>query len=206
MQLKTKAGLALVALGIGILGAWNWWTKTRNFTPLNVSLPLTVGQSISPEFKINYDALYLIEVEAQKTLASETLHCLLGLEADLARCKELPPPIALNWALTNKNQAIKHGSSAEQHTVPPETNTVSRVIGEFQGKAGQEYQLRVAITGDGTPLASAHPHLKIAVASIVHTDLQSENILVISIVSMCLLFGTILLGIAIYAMYAPRSV
>ena len=205
MQLKTKAGLALVALGLGILGAWDWWTKTRIFTPLRVPLPLTAGESISPEFKINYDATYLIEIEVQKTLPSETLHCLLGLEADTTRCKELPLPVALSWTLTNKDQVIKRGSSSELHTVPAETGTVSRVVGEFQGKAGQKYYLQAAITTDDTPLASADPHLKITVASIAYTDLQSEGVLIVSIVSMCLLFGIILLGIAFYAMQARRA-
>jgi hypothetical protein len=198
VQLKTKVGLALVALGIGIFGAWNWWTKTRHFVPLSIPIPLATGQSISPGFKLNFDALYLIEVEAQKTLPPDTLHCLMGL-ADPARCKDLPSAIAANWVLSSENRVIKRGTSAELHTVPAETETISRVIGEFQGKAGQDYELQVKITTDGTRLAAAHPRLKVAAASIAYTDLQSADVLVFSMGFICMFFGAILLGIAYYA-------
>lgn len=196
MQLKTKAGVALIILGVGILGIWNWWTKTRTFVPVSVPIPLVAGQGISSQFKLNFDGLYLIEIQADQTIPLDTLHCLMGIDADPQRCKDAPPAIAATWILSSDHQEIKRGSSAELHTAPVEAVTVSRVIGEFQGKAGQLYQLQVASTADGARLAAAHPRLNVTVASIAYTDLQSAGVLVFSMAFICVLFGAILLGIA----------
>jgi hypothetical protein len=199
VQLKTKVGLALVVLGIAIFAAWNWWTKTRNFVPVSMPVSLVAGQSLSSEFKLNFDGLYLIEIEAQKTIPLDTLHCLMGVQADPVQCKNVASAIAATWILSNGAQNIGRGSSVELHSAPVESTTVSRVIGEFQGKAGKDYNLQVAFTADGASLAAAHPRLKVAVASIVYTDLQSAGVLVFSMVFICVLFGAILLAVAFYA-------
>lgn len=167
--------------------------------PVNAPVTLSTGQGITSEFKLNFDGLYLIEIEAQKTIPLDALRCLMGLEFDSSRCKDVPPAIAANWLLSSNGREIRHGSSADQHAAPPEDSGVTRVIGEFQGKAGQEYRLQVTFTADGTKLAPASPHLKVAVASIAYTDLQSAGVLAFSTAFICVLFGVILLGITLFA-------
>lgn len=198
MQLKTKAGLALVVLGMGIFGAWNWWTKTRNFVPVNVPVPLAAGQSVTSHFKLNFDGSYLIAIEAEKTIPLDTLHCLMGVDADPVTCKDHSPAVAASWVISSKGLEVKHGSSSELHSENTDSDAVVRVIGEFQGKAGQEYSLQVAVTAASIGLAAAHPQLKVTVASIAHSDLQSAGVLVFSMVFVCVLFGAILLTIAFY--------
>jgi hypothetical protein len=199
MQMKTKAGLALVILGIGISGVWSWWKKTRNFAPVNLPISLSTGQSIISEFKLNFDGLYLIEIQAQKTVPLETLDCWMGLEVNPARCKGMPPAVAANWVLLSNGREICRGSSRNEHSAAVVSATVSRGIGEFQGQAGQEYELQVTFMADGTSLAAAHPRLKVAVASIAYADLQSARVLVFSMAFICVLFGMILVAIACYA-------
>jgi len=199
MQLKTKFGLGLVALGIGIFAAWSLWTKTRNFVPVDVPVSLAVGQTISAEFNLNFDGLYLIQIEAEKGIPLGTLHCLMGVEADAVACKDIPPAIGASWILSSNGQELRHGSSLETHSAPTQSSGVARVIGEFQGKSGQQYILRVKVTTDGRSLASAHPRLKVGVASIAYTDLQAGRVLVFSTTFICLLFGVILLSIAHFA-------
>jgi len=207
VQLTTKAGLVLVALGVGIFSAWHWWTKTRNFVPVNIPVSLAANQSITAQFKPNFDGLYLVEIDAQKTLPPDTLHCLMGLEADPARCKGLPSAIAANWILSSEGQELKRGSSVDLHSVPVESQIVTRVVGDFQGEAGRDYTLQVTfLADDGPSLAVAHPRLKVAVASIAYTDLQSAGVLVFSIAFICGLFGVILLGIALSAKRSARVV
>jgi hypothetical protein len=198
MQLKTKSGLALLVLGISIFALWSWWKKTRNFVPVNTAISLASGQTISSEFKLNFDALYRIEIQAQKTLPPDALDCRMGLEASLARCKDTPAALAANWILSSNGQEIRKGSSTDEHGATVEPEMVSRVIGEFQGKAGQEYKLQVTSSRDGSPLAPANPRLKVAVASIAYSDLQSANVLAFSMAFICVLFGLILLAIASY--------
>jgi hypothetical protein len=198
MHLKTKTGLALIVLGIGILGAWSWWTRTRNFVPVRMPVPSAAGQSITPEFKLNFDGLYLIEIEAEKTIPLDALHCLMGVETDPEQCKSMPSVIAATWALSSEARDIGHGSSQEQFSLPVRSNGVTRVIGEFQGKAGKSYKLQVTFAAEPGGLAAAHPKLKVAVASIAYTDLESAKVLVFSSVFICVLFGVILLAVAFF--------
>jgi hypothetical protein len=200
MQVKTKFGLFLVALGIGIFAAWTLWTKTRDFIPVNVPVSLLAGQSVTENFRLNFDGLYLIEIEAEKTaIPLNILHCLMEVEADHAECRYIPPAIEAAWAISSNGHEIAHGSSLQLHSVPAQSNTVVRVIGEFQGKAGQSYQLRLTSTIDGQSLAKANPRLKVGVASIAYTDIQSASVLVFSTTFICLLFGVVLLSISYFA-------
>jgi hypothetical protein len=208
VQLKTKSGLALVALGIAILGSWNAWTKSRRLVPLDMPISLTPDHPITSNFNLNFDGLYLIAIEARETIPLDTLHCLMDVEADPARCKDVLPAIAATWILSRNGQPYRAGSSAEPHSAEPHSVSVQadgvvRVIGEFQGKAGEAYQLQLTLTSDASALAIAHPRLKVAVSSIAYTDLQSDDVLVFSMSFICVLFGLILLAIALYAYRRP---
>ena len=213
MQLKTKSGLALVALGIAILGSWNAWTKSRRLVPLDMPISLAPDHPITYNFNLNFDGLYLIAIEARETIPLDTLHCLMGVEADPARCKAVPPAIAATWILSRDGQPYRRGSSAEPHSGEPhsadphsdrvQADGVVRVIGEFQGKAGEAYQLQLTLTSDTSALAVAYPRLKVAVSSIAYTDLQSDGVLAFSMSFICVLFGLILLAIALYTHRRP---
>ncbi len=211
MQLKTKFGLGLLVLGLVIFVAWNWWMKTRNFVPVDVPASLVAGEIVTSEFKLNFDGLYLIEIEAAKTVPLDRLHCLMGVEADPLVCQDIPPAIGATWTLSSQGQVVGRGSSADLHSAPVRSDGVARVIGEFQGTVGQEYKLQVAVTADSARLAEAHPRLKVNVANIARTDLQAANVLVFSTTFIFLLFGVILLSIAYFAKHGadgaqtPRS-
>jgi len=199
VQLKTKIGLALVALGVGNFAAWSWWTKTRNFVPVDVPVSMAAGTSITSEFKLNFDGLYLIQIEAEKSIPLDKLYCLMATEMDAMRCKDTLPAIGVAWILASNGREIGRGSSLEIHSAPVQSDKVARVIGEFQGKAGQEYSLVVTFTTDGTGLAAADPRLRVGVANIAHTDMQAASVLLFSATFICILFGVILLSIGLFA-------
>ena len=174
--------------------------KSRKLVPVDMPIPLVAAQPMTCDFKLNFDGLYLIEIEAQKTIPLNTLHCLMGVEADPARCKDAPRALAATWILSRGGREYRRGTSAEPHSATAQTDGVARVIGEFQGEAGEAYQLQVTLTPDVPVVAAAaHPGLKVAVASIAYTDLQSAGVLVFSMAFICVLFGVILLMIAFYA-------
>jgi hypothetical protein len=203
VQLKTKIGIALVASGMGIFAAWSLWTKTRNFVPVEVPAAMGVGTTITSEFKLNFDGLYLIEIEAEKTIPPDTLRCLMAVEQDAARCEGTPPAIGAAWILSSNGQEIRRGSSLEMHSAPGQSDKVARVIGEFQGKAGQAYKLQVTFTTDGRSLGAAQPQLKVGVSGIANTDIQAASVLVFSSTFICILFGVSLLSIAFFARSGP---
>jgi hypothetical protein len=196
MQLKTKGGLALVACGIFIFSGWRLWSKTRRFVPLDTPISWNAGQNIGSEFSLNFDGVYLIEIAADQSVPIDTLQCLMGAQTDPSKCRDVPTAMSGNWILSRGGQPIASGSIQEPHSAPVRANGVARVIGEFQGKSGQQYRLQILFTADGRPLAPAHPHLRVTIASIAYTDLQSEAVLVFSAAFICVLLGVLLLATA----------
>ena len=94
-----------------------------------------------------------------------------------------------NMDSSRDGQEYRRGTSAEPHSAMAQTAAIAHIIGEFQGKAGEAYQLQVTLTADAPALAAAHPRLKVVVASIAYTDLQSAGLLAFSMAFICLLFG-----------------
>jgi hypothetical protein len=179
MRLATKSGIALIILSIGILGWWSWWKNTRNFVPVNTPISLAAGQDVRSQFKLNFDGLYLIEIEAPKSLL---------------------PAIDADWTLSSRGSQVKSGSAKGSQAVSAEPDAPVRVIGQFQGRAGEDYALRVSlVSNEAAAFSAANTRLKVTVASIAYTDLQSAAVLVFSMAFICLLFGMILLAIAFHA-------
>jgi hypothetical protein len=199
MQVKTKAGLALVLLGFVIFAGWNWWQSTRNFVPLNLPLKLALGQKLISEFKINFDGSYLIEIEAEKGLPPEALRCFLGLPADPAPCQDLSAPMVLTWIISSEGQELSRGSSRDVHSAAVRSDTATKVIGQFQARAGQKYSLQVNSLAPEEADRVGYMHLKVAVASIAYSDLQSAGVLVFSMAFICELFGMLFLILAFYS-------
>jgi hypothetical protein len=198
VQLKTKFGLGLVALGMAVAVAWNMWARTRNLVPVDLPVSLAAEQSVTSNFTLNFDGLYLIQIEAQPTVPPDQLHCLLGVDADPVECGSTQPVLGANWVLSSTGQEIRRGSAEEQHSALP-GNSVSREIGEFHGEAGHSYTLLITFTRDGSVLNAAHPHLKVAISGIARSDIEAASVLAVSASFICIMFGLILLAIALYA-------
>src|SRR5215469_3927086 len=199
MQLRTKFGLGLVALGISIAAAWILWNRTRNFIPVDQPVSPLAGQSVASNFTPNFDGLYLIQVEAQPAIPPEQLRCLLGVDADPRACGPVEPALGANWVLSTPGQEVRRGSTDEPHSAPAAGNTISREIGEFHGASGHHYTLIVTFTRDAAALAAAHPRLKVAISGIARSGLEAAGVLAFSASFICILFGLTLLGIAILA-------
>jgi hypothetical protein len=199
VQVKTKAGLALVAVGIGVFVAWKLWSSTRNFVPVDVPMPLTAGEKVTTEFKLNYDGLYLIEITAEPRIPTDVLRCLLGMETDLGRCQGANSVLVAEWVISTEGHELRRGNSDELHSVPSWSDAVTRVIGEFPGESGDKYNLQVNFRADARQLAATNPRVRVAVASIAYTDLQSAGVLVVAAAFICVMFGAILLGVAWFA-------
>ena len=205
-RMRTKAGIGLIVLGIGVFVAWKLWMNSRSQVPVNVPFSLKLGETIEKEFRLNLDGLYLIEIVvaqkdaekgAQKEMRLEDLRCLMGVGG--AQCAGIAPAIGANWVLFRDSQEVRHGDSLRSYSEPTEQGNVVRVIGDFPGEAGHEYRLQVSVTTDGSGLQAANPRLRVAVSSLIQTDFQSANILAFSVSFICVFFGAILLGIGWFA-------
>ena len=199
MQLSTKFGLGLVALGISIAAAWTLRSRTRNFIPVDRPVSPLAGQSVASNFTANFDGLYLIQVEAQPAIPPEQLRCLLGVDADPRACGPVEPALGANWVLYTPGQEVRRGSTDEPHSAPAAGNTISREIGEFHGESGHVYTLIVTFTRDASALNATHPRLKVAISGIARSDMQAASVLAFSASFICILFGLTLLGLAMFA-------
>jgi hypothetical protein len=64
---RTKlVGITFVVAGFALYGAWTIWLSTRTERPVDIPISMEMGHIRTPEFKINLNALYLIEIEVQK--------------------------------------------------------------------------------------------------------------------------------------------
>ena len=204
MQLKTKFGLGLVGLGIFVAAAWGFWSRTRKLIPVDRPVSPLRGQSVTSDFTLNFDGLYLIQMEANAAIPPDQLRCLLGVDADPRACDPAEPAIGANWVLSPPGQEVRRGSSDEPHSAPAAGKNVSREIGEFHGVSGRHYTLIVTFTRDASALAAANPRLKVAISGIAHRDLEAADVLAFSASFICILFGLTLLGVAILAS-SPRQ-
>jgi hypothetical protein len=180
--MKMKVGMGLMALGVGVWAAWSGWTRTRTVEPLDVRVTVVAGQSVEEKFKLNYDGLYLIEITAKGASL-----------ADMALGK-----IDAEWTLWSCGQEVKRGTTAEAHSAPGGSGGAARVIGEFNGRAGQSYELDVKFGAVARDLQGAKPRLRVAVSGLARENLAAASVLVFSTMFICELFGIILVGVGMW--------
>jgi biopolymer transport protein ExbD len=68
-------GLALFILGTGILGATEYWDKTRTFVAYDAPLSLRHGHILTPAFEINLPDYYAIEILGTPFFGGPGLSC-----------------------------------------------------------------------------------------------------------------------------------
>jgi len=181
----TKVGVGLMALGVGVWVAWSAWTRTRKVEPLDVEMNVAAGQTAAQTFKLNYDGLYLIELSSKGAGEAQ----LAAIDAD--------------WSLWSCGQEVKKGSTNEAHSAPGGSRN-ARVIGDFNGRAGQSYELQ--FTAGASGLRNPRPRLRVVVSGLAQENLQAANVLVFSTMFICELFGMILVGIGIWGKRAAGEV
>ena len=186
MHKVTKVGIGLIALGVGVWAGWSGWMRTRNVEPLDVEVNVAAEQAEAKSFQLNYDGLYLIELSAEG-----------AGEAQLAA-------IGAEWSLWSCGPEVKKGSTNEAHSAPGGSRN-SRVIGDFNGRAGQNYELQVHFTSEAPGLRNARPRLKVVVSGLAKENLQAANVLVFSTMFICELFGIILVGIGIWGRRSAKE-
>ena len=117
MQLKTKFGLGLVGLGISVAAAWGFWSRTRKLVPVDRPVSPLAGQSVTSDFTLNFDGLYLIQMEANAAIPPDQLRCLLGVDADPRACDRGEAAIGANWVLSTPGREVRSaGILATSHT------------------------------------------------------------------------------------------
>lgn len=195
------AGLIFLALTVAVCAAWGSWLATRNEVPVSLPITMALGHIRTPEFKVNLDTTYLIEIEVQKRIPFDTLNCLLGLgmsntSSELGECPDRPSVLKAYWKLTSKGQMVASGSSDDERLGGWGNDSISRELGSFQSQSGRRYVLDVDVLVDGSALAPGNPRLKVEVHPGVYEGDAVWSAILLLVVGVLALIGVILLVIS----------
>jgi hypothetical protein len=168
MQMKltriSRIGLALIGFGLLIFLGFAIWVKSIRTAVLVVPFPMK-AEAVSKDFSVDYDAIYTMWVQFDRTVSREGAHCLLGaqksgLDADL-NCKDLMPLLKFSWALgrDGKNGAI--GSSSDVGSSSTEDNSLKVSIFSFPAQKKHRYTLTMNFEQDGSSLKIPPPKVRI---------------------------------------------
>jgi len=115
INLISKVGLVLIALGLAIFGGFAIWAKGIRTKVLELPMPIKAA-SVSQDFSVHYDALYTMTAQFDHTVTPDVARCLLGerksaLHPDLV-CTDIPPLLKFTWAVNSDGKNLGTGSSA----------------------------------------------------------------------------------------------
>jgi|HubBroStandDraft_2_1064218.scaffolds.fasta_scaffold193379_2 hypothetical protein len=195
------AGLILIGLAVAVYAAWGVWLATRTEVPVSLPITMAIGHIRTPEFKVNLNTTYLIEIEVQKKIPFDTLNCLLGLgmsdtSSALQECPDKPSVLNASWKLTSNGQMVARGSSDDERFGDWGSDSISRQLGRFQSQSGRRYVLDVDVLADGSALAPGNPRLKVQVHPGVYEDDAVWSAILLLVVGVLALIGVILLVIS----------
>src|ERR1700693_5033534 len=72
-----KVGAGFILSALAAMSVWAIWSETRTWVPVDMPVSLAVGHIRTREFKINQNAFYEMEIEAERNIPFQTLNCLL---------------------------------------------------------------------------------------------------------------------------------
>ena len=160
MQVK-RLGLVLAVLGIlpyALLRSWLTFEEPLNWKALEYPVSLRTGQITSPVFTTKRSAGYLILLEFDRNIEPRRMDCLLGIGRPYENCSDIPESVDVSWTLTTDEHPNGAGTSESSHWTQY-NESISRVIGSFDAKKGQNHIVQLNIRRDGRDLDSAKPRL-----------------------------------------------
>jgi hypothetical protein len=158
MRVQGRYGLIVLVVGLCALGIALLLTNVYRSEPVTFPFNLRPGTTASPVFRVDTNGSYLVELEAERTLPFDQLNCLLGISPGSTEPCELASPVDISWHVTSRNEVVAKGSSRERAS-GAWGDRVSRTLGSFSGKKGDEYVLNVESMKDASALSAANPRI-----------------------------------------------
>jgi hypothetical protein len=166
-----KQGLATAVLGVvAPLGLFVW--STMAYRSVHQPILLVPGR-VQQDFNVNFNATYVIGIEAERKLPSPTLDRLLGV-ADFepkGSCSYTPSVLSVSWILKSDGTLINTSSYAKTPVGAWSKNSIKADLAWFKGQRGKQYTLDLDIAQDGTQLAVTKPMLDVEVDNWDYQDI-----------------------------------
>jgi hypothetical protein len=195
----------LIAIGTSIFAGWALWPQTAINEPINMPISMNIGHIRTPEFRVDSNRFYWIEIVAKKTIPFDTLNCLLGTSSYGEKPCKQPQVIKANWILSSNGAIAARGTSESESGGIWSNDDIARVIGGIQAQSGRNYVLDVNLLVDGTELSSTDPHLKIEVPSSDYEDHAFASVFLILVCAVLAILGVLLIGAAAIRSWRNRK-
>jgi hypothetical protein len=166
-------------------------------------MSMTVGRVRTPEFRVNLNRWYGIEIEVERKIPFYTLNCLLGTHmgrasTNIGDCPDRPSVVKATWSLVSGGRVVASGSSDDYRAGGWGNGTISRELGHFQAQSGRRYVLFVNVLRDGTALAPGDPRLVVEVVSSFYEDAIAGDAIAFLCAGLLVVAGLPLLSISFF--------
>ena len=155
-----KGPITLIVSALLILGSGYFLVFQHDWVPLEVPVRLAPGDFYTPQFQVDSNISYEIQIQADRTLLYEQLGGMLGFGYHFPdRFKSTPSVLEIAWVVVGDDGSKQAGRSNDCWGLGAAGDKLFRNIGVFEGKRGQWYHLELNLTKDATALAATHPKL-----------------------------------------------
>jgi hypothetical protein len=162
IQWLNRIGLFLAAAGVCWLIGNRLWYSTRTWTALDVPVSLAIGHVTTPEFQVNLEDQFEVELDVDRPVPSDVMDDVLGIGESPSAANANLRGFKLAWALRCNEEVVKQGVS-DGRGEGYWGKTTGRVLSYFPARGGKVYRLDIDVLDDGSRLSPYHPHLKVAV-------------------------------------------
>ena len=138
-----RVAIAFILGGVALYAGSQYWLATRKLVPLDIPISLSRGHIRTPEFSINLDSRYHLEMEVEWQASMGDIDCLLW------GCYERPGILKMQWTLSGAGQVESSGSGDEMRR------------GDSFILSGGRHRLDLDVLSDASILNSAHPRLRV---------------------------------------------
>jgi biopolymer transport protein ExbD len=158
MRISTsgRIGAVLVLIATAAYAGWTIWIKTRTWVPLEMPISLSPGHIRSKEFKINLDARFELQIEAERKINSDRVPCEIGY----LNCPDTLSILHVKWILYDAGKIVAQSDRNETGGWNGSDENVSEPIGTFEVEKGDHYVLDLEVLDDASSLNPANPRLQ----------------------------------------------
>jgi hypothetical protein len=130
--------------------------------PLDIPMAPTVGHITTPEFTVNVEENFLIQLDVDREVPEAIMDEVLGIGNLLSSKPSEAHGFKVAWALSSDAKIVRQDVS-DEYKHGYWGSTTGRLLGYFHAQKGGRYRLDVDVLEDGSRLAPYHPHLKVTV-------------------------------------------
>ena len=126
-----------------------------------MQVPVTIGHFRTPEFTPNVDNRFEVALEVDRVLSQEA-EVALGTGDELGRNASGTRGFRLEWTVLSRGQIVGHGVS-DGLNQGYWSRKRGRILGLFDARKGQPYQVEFQVIDDATALQAYHPRALVQV-------------------------------------------